>query len=343
MKLFDKKGWRLGIAAAAVLYVLGFVAWRVALATLDTTQFWQLEVSRIFAVWFFAPLILLLPAALLTRQWWVAGALGVPLAVFVAVYGHLWLPAPTRVAAIDLSPQLRVMSWNTQRTADEQQTFVAAVREIEPDVIALQEVRGALSDSVRALDSMYPYRSSSLTGGREGLMILSRWPITEEIADADWLGCWCLRVTIDWQGRAVHIVNVHVASPSYDVPADGNIPWVRSFDSGHQTYVFDALLADLAEVDLPVVVLGDFNTADGQANYDRVIGSGLVDAQRQAGRGLGLTYPAPFTAVVWLPFPLIRIDYVFSGPSFAAVHFERVRIAGSDHLGVVADLVLREE
>lgn len=308
---------------------------------LDVAHYWPLEVSQIFEVWFYAPLVLLFPATLLAGQRRAIGALGIPLFVFLVGYGHLWMPKPTQVVAASESSVLRVMSWNTWQTDDKARAFAEAVREEQPDVVALQEVDGALIENLRELTDVYPYQVYALVGGRGHAMILSRWPILDQTTDVDWMGCWCLRVTIDWQGQPVHVANVHVWSPVYDFAGGGNIPWVRSFQSGHQARVVDVLLADISEVDLPLVVLGDFNTVDRQPNYARLIDSGLIDAQRAIGHGLRLTYPVPYSSISWLPVPLIRIDYVFTDSAFSPVDFSRLEIAGSDHFGVLADLVLR--
>lgn len=324
---------------AAYAYIGAYVAWQAALWLVDPARFWPLEVSQIFGVWFYLPLVVLLPAVLATRQRWAAAALGVPLMVFILSYGPLWLPKPARAVAAGDARTLRVMSWNTWRDHDVMGAFEEAVAALEPDVIALQEVNGRILLDVRAVADAYPYQSYAIAGGHDSLMILSRWPIMQEVTDVNWLGCQCLQVVIDWQGQPVHIVNVHVWAPAYDLVSWERFPLVTNFSSVHQNLVVDALLAELETVDLPLVVMGDFNTADGQANYERIVGSGLVDAQRAGGRGLGLTYPAPFSSVAWLPFPLIRIDYIFSTPDFSPRDFRTVVIDGSDHLSVIADMV----
>ena len=59
----------------------------------------------------------------------------------------------------------------------------------------------------------------------------------------------------------------------------------------------------------PLVLLGDFNIVDREVGYGE-LSAGLTDAQHAVGLGPGLTWRPE--EIEWLPFGLLRIDYVFS-------------------------------
>jgi vancomycin resistance protein VanJ len=89
----------------------------------------------------------------------------------------------------------------------------------------------------------------------------------------------------------------------------------------------------------PALVLGDFNTSDGQPLY-RLLRRRLDDAYRAAGWGFGFTFPSPRGSP--LGFPVVRIDYVFHDEFWATQAAWTGSLPGSDHRYVVADLLLVE-
>jgi endonuclease/exonuclease/phosphatase family metal-dependent hydrolase len=96
------------------------------------------------------------------------------------------------------------------------------------------------------------------------------------------------------------------------------------------------LAQELRDVELPVIVLGDFNADRDHAAFRRLLRSGLRDAHDERGRGLTRTFPA------WLP--VLHLDHVLVRDGGAARLVVRdvreVRLPGSDHLTVVADLAV---
>ncbi len=60
----------------------------------------------------------------------------------------------------------------------------------------------------------------------------------------------------------------------------------------------------------PLVLIGDFNVTDREPGYADLTGD-LVDAHAAVGLGTGSTW-RPAT-IDFLPFGVLRIDYVFTG------------------------------
>lgn len=93
----------------------------------------------------------------------------------------------------------------------------------------------------------------------------------------------------------------------------------------------EAILAELASVDTSVVLLGDLNAEPGSPEVDRLL-TRLTDAWVTAGVGDGNTFTSQS--------PYKRIDYVLSSDGAVARSAAVVDSDGSDHLPVLATLVL---
>jgi endonuclease/exonuclease/phosphatase (EEP) superfamily protein YafD len=230
------------------------------------------------------------------------------------------------------------MTFNTWNQVDEEGEFVAAVEHWQPDLIALQEVKSAFRKDSREAMTQWPYQVQAAFKGRYNIAILSKVPIVIEEADDDWLGCRCVQVVLDWNGEAIRVIVVHIRSPKTSIQVRRGIPVIQDFDASDQALTYVALARQIEESVEPLIVLGDFNTTEGQAGYRLLYALGLEDAHEAAGRGLGLTYPAPRTRAPWLPIPLIRIDHVFFGEAWHATETWATPLMGSDHQALVADL-----
>jgi vancomycin resistance protein VanJ len=89
----------------------------------------------------------------------------------------------------------------------------------------------------------------------------------------------------------------------------------------------------------PMIVLGDFNMTSHFESYKRMT-QNFKDAFREAGNGLGFTYPNGTRFPV--P-PIIRLDYIFYNDAFQAVNAQRWGTSGSsDHRPVLAALIMRD-
>ena len=83
------------------------------------------------------------------------------------------------------------------------------------------------------------------------------------------------------------------------------------------------------------VLAGDFNATLDHAALRAVVRRGYADAAWRAGRALAWTWRP-----LRLPFPRLGLDHVLVDPRIAVRAVELVRVRGSDHRAVVADLVL---
>ncbi|MFD1032745.1 endonuclease/exonuclease/phosphatase family protein [Metaplanococcus flavidus] len=101
------------------------------------------------------------------------------------------------------------------------------------------------------------------------------------------------------------------------------------------------ILALTAGSKFPCIVLGDFNAPPFYAPI-REMNRYFTDAFLKMKQGDAYTYPSPYsykTSDVDLK-PVTRIDYIFFGPEMEVVQTATISTDVSDHLPIVADLVL---
>lgn len=327
----------------AAAYAVAIVTWLLLLSTpVSTGGAWQ--ASQALGSWLFAPLWLLGGVALWRNNRRAGTVLLVPLLLFGAGYGRQFLPN-WHLLGVDAAQgiPLRVMSWNALFVNENTAAFESTVRELHPDVIAIQEAGIALSaDLPRVLGDLYPHQELYPTGSAAGMAILSRHPILAA-APPDFQrgggGCNCQTVTLDVQGQSVTVINMHPWPPRMNFGRLGSVPVPTSYDTGNQDGLIQQLIEEIEAAESPLLVLGDLNTSERQPNYAR-LRRHLDDAFAQAGWGLGYTFPNGGRVGPIPLFPFIRIDYVFHDGAWVTHAAWTGAIDGSDHRFVAADLRL---
>lgn len=101
------------------------------------------------------------------------------------------------------------------------------------------------------------------------------------------------------------------------------------------------ILALTEKSKFPCIVMGDFNAPPFYAPI-RKMNRHFTDAFLKMKSGDAYTYPSPYsysTTGVDLK-PVTRIDYIFFGPEMDVVQTAAISSDASDHLPIVADLVL---
>ncbi len=250
-----------------------------------------------------------------------------PQAVFAGlflthVFMGLWLLESARTgerprAAADL----RVVQWNVSRPVRNFPAVVQALREMQADVLAISEplperrggeatpqTAGMRAEWLRA----FPGHAACFSEGN--LLLLARGEITRTQA-GPLAG-----------GGAFALHDVRVRERALRV--------LQSDLEARPTRSRRAPLAELAEKvralgDLPLVVLGDFNTPRDSVHF-APLRRELVNAFEKAGFGLGDTWP--------MPLPVLSLDQIWCGRGLAPLFCEHYGTLRSDHRPVVADL-----
>jgi endonuclease/exonuclease/phosphatase (EEP) superfamily protein YafD len=325
-------------------------------------QWWQLfnlvTLLNEFTPWFFLPLPLWLLTLLIARRKSALFATGLPWTMFLVLYGELFVPRPAHVADLVGQPspdevRLRVMTFNVLAAQRPTAELVRIVEEADPDVLMTQELIPGIARALEeGTDGRYPYSRLRTTNGWGAQGIWSRYPIgSEERWDGSRRGAQWQHAVLDVEGRPLHLVNLHLSTPGVNWRTPEALPVpvvVGEVSEARQLEVawLSPRLRALADGPDPVVVAGDLNLTDQTPEFRRLLAAGYRDAYRQAGWGIGLTFPAvPRARVVGRTFPavpLLGIDHVLISSELRTRRAQIWPEAGrSDHRPVVVDVVVR--
>lgn len=201
----------------------------------------------------------------------------------------------------------------------------------DPDLLAMVETDDTWDELIEGYRSQYPYIIKELREKGRGVAVLSRLPIEHSeikyLVDQDRPSIW-MRVCLPSAG-CVQVIITHPAPPG--LPK-------RNGGGRHSSKKRDIELNLIASYigDRPNehwILAGDFNDVGWSwttLKAKRV--SGLSDPR--IGRGMYNTFPAAY------PFLRYPIDHVLVSDAFELVEMRRLENIGSDHLPLLADLVL---
>jgi len=347
IKIKRKRAW-IGV----IWSYSGFVVGWYILHLLYGDRIWWLGLLNAIAPWLFAPLLLLLPLALLTisaRRYTplLYGPLLAPIILFLALYGPFFAPVRTTAHAAN-DPSLTVLSFNIWAGSRAQATIDVIAANGWPDIVALQELTPPMAELILAkVGDHYPYHLLDITPYHYGLGIFSRFPLT--MVDSSAFADSALRVQIatvyptpaTQQPFTFYNLHLSFGDVLYDL---GHGAVVRNkIATGYQTRLdlTQKLVQDVQNRAGPVLIAGDFNSTP-QSDVYTTMTTYLTDAYRAAGWGFGFSYPthaADIRRVSFLP-RLFRIDMIFFNEEFSAVRSWTSSVYGeSDHLPMVVRLI----
>ena len=326
---------RLAIAGVNLLTPLqaGLIIAYFALRWQGGSDLWFVDALSYILPWLFAPLIVLLPAALIRRSRLLLILAAAPAALFLLTYGHLYLPRrPVRT----VDPTFTVMVYNILFENQDADSVIASIEAHDPDLIGLHELEPRMTATLENhFADRYPYRE---VGHRCG--IFSRYPILE--CESFWPGpgggADAQQCILDIDGHQANVINAHPRSP----PLQGFRPFglplgiPSGFANGGRDADVRGLLSRIEETEGPLVVIGDFNLTDQQIMYTSLTHH-LRDAHRESGWGMGFT----FVRFRRLGLAMWRIDYVFHSPDLVALSTTTGDHGGSDHRPVIARLAFQ--
>ena len=233
---------------------------------------------------------------------------------------HVWWLAPffradSRPTA---GPSFRLMTLNVYKGNADLFGVTAAAE--QADVVVLAEVT---EDFLRRLETpywreRYPYAVGSFEQRVSDTAVFSRFPLSAsqalgQTSFQQWV------MTLAVPGRSpVRLIAAHPCNPFC-----GN----GLFASDH------ALLRASVQANLvyPLVVAGDLNATSDHAPLQALHQDGMRDAADLVGTGWQPTYPANRAVP-----PLIAIDHILVDDQLTATALTRLRVSGTDHLGLLA-------
>lgn len=240
--------------------------------------------------------------------------------VAALLVGHLVWLAPFFVSDHRAArpPSFTVLSLNLKKgAADPQQVADRAGR---ADVVVLLEARAAGVEAMRryGFQQRFPYSVGRLGGQVGDTILFSRYPLSEESQlPQSAYQSWVTTVDVPEVGK-VRVIAAHPCNPFCGR---------GSFATEHRAL---RQAAD-ANRDGPLVVAGDLNATDDHAPLRAMKRDGLESVTDIVGAGWLPTYPAGSRVP-----PLLPIDHILLDHSLTATSVERVRVDGTDHLGLVA-------
>ena len=230
---------------------------------------------------------------------------------------------------------LRIATYNVHRCRGldgrtRPDRIATVLRDVDADVIALQEVVGAgphgggHAEELGALLGMGWVMAPArlLRGHQFGNAVLSRFPIAQHLEhDLSWKTCEARRmqrVDIAADGTTLHLYNVHLGT--------------AILERRHQAQKLASIVCD-RHVPGPKLVLGDFNEwMRGLATNLLTEKLNSVDLRNYLKRKR--TYPGLF--------PILHLDHIYYAGKVEIVGIElprtRLSLVASDHLPLVADV-----
>ena len=309
--------------------LLGLIALWMALRFLPAGADWHRPLVELIALidLLAVPLLAILILTVLMNAWLQCLLALVELTLASCYRLRYRLPQTDRTSQSSSDHGLRVMTLNCRFGRADPEEVVRCVRSYGVEVLALQEVKGNLLESLQTagIHQLLPYLTQGTAspddnGGRNVILSAARPAIAYPSA-------------LDLPAAAVPLVElktscgpVRVASVHPKSPQRGARQWGMGI----------AALAKLAQPPTPTIVMGDCNATLQHPTFRAMLAqSGLRDASLSLKAGSHPTFPSGRL----LP-PLIEIDHILMDDDLTAQSMHALRISGSDHRALIAQLVL---
>jgi endonuclease/exonuclease/phosphatase (EEP) superfamily protein YafD len=257
------------------------------------------------------------------RRWW-RGAVVVGACAAILTAPLVPRAVPDRAPADAPGVRLRVLAANVAANDVPAERILRALRRWDVDVFSAVELPPPVVAAYDAagIRSVLPHRELRALPGFEGTGLYSRLPL-RQIPRPRGTEFGLAAAELRPPGaRPVEITSVHIRAPT---DSDAAAQWRRELRT----------LPSAGRGPLRVLA-GDFNATLDHAGMRGVLGRGYRDAAEQAGVGLRPTWPAGRRRSP----TLVTIDHVLADRRARVISARSVAIPGSDHRGVLADLLL---
>jgi endonuclease/exonuclease/phosphatase (EEP) superfamily protein YafD len=287
--------------------------------------------------------VLLALAALLRRRW-----RAMAVAAVLALW-QLWVVWPQHAGSSNIASasaststststtKLKIVSFNTWYVNTHYESMLLYLRNSDADVIGLVEVIPALKDALAELHDIYPYQADCIgTVPKCEEVLLSRWPLknvsAERLEDRRPV---VVRATLDLPGGPIDVAVTHLSSPLSDLLGKGTdrSPFGPPEPMTKQQEQAARLGRYFAKLGPDAIMMGDFNATPWSA---------IMTELRAAGG-----WPPDFNLAPswprWLSAPLrLPIDHIWTRGRVETIAFDTGPALRSDHLPVVADVVIHD-
>lgn len=212
---------------------------------------------------------------------------------------------------------LRIVTANALKYNKAPSAWAEALLDLDPDVLCVQELTPAIDDALAATGRLPAAACTEVRDDSAGTGLWCRWPL----ADAGVFDAGHTMIVGRVESLGVTLASIHTIAPSSPAKAR---EWEASF----------AAIAALTERTAgPLVVAGDWNATLAHGPLRDLLAAGRVrDAHVDAGRRFARTWPARV--------PLALLDRVLVSRHMAVRSVSEVRLPGSDHRAVAAELTI---
>jgi len=293
---------------------------------------WWLALINTLSLYLFLPLVIVVPLAFWLRAWPLLLAQSLPGLAFVYFFGALFMPVPT-VLGGQGHAQLTAMTLNMLWSNEDDAAILAAIQQANPDLIGLQEVTPDTEERLtRQLATAYPYVAADPIRRFHNILLLSRWPITAVTTSFQTPIERALQATVLVNERAVTVFVAHLTPSNVLMyPSDEFATYTEDCYS-ERLREAQSLAQAIRNSTNPALLLCDCNFTSTSEAY-AALQTVALDSFPGAGWGFGHT-----AQVAELPFPLLRIDYIWHTPKLVARRATVGPAVGSDHWPLIVEL-----
>ena len=228
---------------------------------------------------------------------------------------------------------VRIMSLNLFASNPRRNPTLDSLREADADIVALQETGPRWSRRLGALADRYPYSFPARGGRPNSNAILSRYPIIEAAllnSPAPRSGPLEPPDSSGGRRRGVQVVIyvVHPATPRSP----------EQWRERNTELMWLASLSRSLDGDRTRLMVGDFNTPPWSFLFDDLLAESRLGDASGGGPRMPTRQPRFLTPyLAWLGAP---VDHVLASPDITVAGFSIGANTYSDHLPVIADLLL---
>ena len=188
------------ITGAVILYSIPLTTW-LWLRSWKGESWVNVGYMNAVGIWWFAPLLLLLPLALLLRARQASLMSLFMLVPALFIFGGEVVPHFS-FAESEAGRRVRVLSFNALVSNTSYDEVITLIEEHEPDVIAIQELSHQMAEEISSrLADEYPHQLPYPWSDPRGIGLWSRYPLSEGPAGhIDWWPHWMQSALIDVEG-----------------------------------------------------------------------------------------------------------------------------------------------
>ncbi|MEJ2275381.1 MAG: endonuclease/exonuclease/phosphatase family protein [Woeseiaceae bacterium] len=301
-----------------LLQAAGILAIVFSVATLLPIEHFAVQLFTHFRLQYLGAALVLLVAFAALREPRYALAM-----VLVAVLnGSFVLPWYLDKPAAGEGTDFDVLLANILSDNDDHEKLLALIEGEQPDLVLLLEVSPRWQASLGRLDALYPHRIVEPRVGNFGIAMYSRHAISSSVMiDSAPLDLPTIVATLDIGGRAVQVVGTHPMIPLGEANYEA------------RNTQLTAIAGLLQGGNGPKILVGDLNTTMWDSSYRSLENKTWL---RSVRRGFGVLPSWP----MFMPIAMIPIDHILVSDDIGVRDVRTGPRIGSDHLPLVATLVL---